>query len=75
MVKLKTHIWLALVLGILFLIGLAFSYFVLIDISQTSGTLNLTPKIVHISMINMGGFLVYILFILSKVLREDATDT
>lgn len=71
MISLKIHIRLALVLGIFFLIALVLSYFVVIDISQTTGNLELQPEFVRICFINIVSYLIYTLFILTKVLKRD----
>ena len=71
MVSLKTHIWVAIVIGITFLVALVLSYFVLLDISQTSGNIALNSQIITISFINFGSYIAYILFILSKALKHQ----
>ena len=71
MYNLKSHIWVAIVLGVAFLLALALSYFVLLDISHTSGEVPLQPEIINIAFINFGSYIIYILFILSRALKNQ----
>jgi hypothetical protein len=69
MKNLRTHIWLCFSLGIFFLGALVMVYFVMIDMSQNSFRLNLTPEIIRIGFVNVGFYMVYVLIVLFKAIK------
>ena len=69
MKNLRTHMWLCFTLGVLLLIALLLTYFVMIDINQSSVSMDTMPDAIRILIINLGLYMIYSLIVLFKAIK------
>lgn len=69
MKNLRTHMWICFTLGVFLLIALILTYFVMIDINQSSDNSGIMAEAIRVWIINLGVYMTYFLIVLFKAIK------